>query len=69
MTSAVPEHRHPEIEDRISGETSAVTTELVALRADTRRGFDLVHTLLAEQSDTLRQILEHLGRQDGGRHG
>jgi hypothetical protein len=63
-----PRHTHPELEDRISAEMAGVHTEIVALRADTRQGLALVSTLLVEQGETLREILEHLGRQNGGGH-
>jgi hypothetical protein len=62
-------HAHPEIEDRITAEMSGVRTEIVALRADTVRGFDTMRVLLREQGETLREILEHLGRQGGGGNG
>jgi hypothetical protein len=65
----VPRHSHQEIEDRITGEMSGVRTEIVALRADTVRGFDTMRALLREQGETLREILEHLGRQGGGGNG
>jgi hypothetical protein len=71
-----PRHTHPELEDRISAEMSGVQTEIVALRSDTRRGFaDVVQALqnhgehLRQQGETLREILEHLGRQNGGSDG
>jgi hypothetical protein len=62
----VPSHAHQELEDRISAEMSGIHTEIVALRADTRYGFDTMRVLLAEQGDTLREILEHLGHGGGG---
>jgi hypothetical protein len=65
----IPRHSHQELEDRITGEMSGIHTEIAALRVDTRRGFELVSTLLAEQGETLREILEHLGRQGGGGNG
>jgi hypothetical protein len=68
---AVPSHTHPELEDRISAEMSSIHTEIVTLRAETRRGFtDVVLVLqnhgehLRRQGDLLAQILERLDRQN-----
>ena len=73
---AVPRHSHPELEDRVTAEMALVRTEIAGvaarvdlLRQDTRGGFDTVRVLLAEQGETLREILEHLGRQGGGGDG
>ena len=58
----IARHSHQELEDRILAEMSGIHTEIAALRVDTRRGFELMGVLLSEQGDTLREILEHLGR-------
>jgi hypothetical protein len=56
--AGVPQHRHPEREDRITAEQSGVQTEIVALREDVRRGFA-----------ALLQAVEHLASHiEGGGH-
>jgi hypothetical protein len=51
-------HTHQDLEDRITAEIADVTTEIVALRAETRRGF-------AQVTQVLGQILARLPDDDG----
>jgi hypothetical protein len=58
MQHDVARHRHPELEDRITGEITGMHTDLVELRGEMRRGF-------ADMAQLFAQVLARLPEDPG----
>jgi hypothetical protein len=63
VVSDVPDHNHPEIEDRITAEMALVHSEIFNLRGDVRTGFAAITRVLERHSDMLNNHTELLSRQ------